>query len=418
MKLTLVTLLAASAVQAISWQQGNNGAVLWSNDCDWSGGDIAAIATTGEDCATQCLATVGCVKFSWRSGTCWVKNYSAGSAFVSSGEMCGFTFGAYNQAIAQDFADPSIMLDSGGTWYAVATSGNGKTVQQASSQDFYHWTIINDALPAVGAWVDPTNTGIWAPEVRQLGQGSYVMYYTGKLPGQNSHCIGTATASTPAGPYNPAPNPLICNVAQGGVIDPSGFEDVTGARYILYKIDGNNVGNGGVCGNTVAPIHSTPIMLQAVGNDGVTLIGNPIQLIDRGAADGPLIEAPSLVYWDGWYYLFFSSNCYSTPQYDISYAVATSVTGPYTKVGAPNAPLLITGDYNLSSPGGATAINVLSMFAYKKYNLSFLSKVDDEYVNFVFHANLNGQNINNGRAMYATANICLNNGVVTLNCAM
>ena len=38
--------------------------------------------------------------------------------------------------------------------------------------------------------------------------------------------------------------------------------------------------------------------------------------------------------------MFFSSNNYNTLNYDISYAVSQSVTGPFTKVQAPNAPFL------------------------------------------------------------------------------
>ena len=51
------------------------------------------------------------------------------------------------------------------------------------------------------------------------------------------------------------------------------------------------------------------------------------------------------------YVLFFSSNCYNTDLYDISYATASSISGPYTKA---SSPLLVTGDYNLTAPGGAT----------------------------------------------------------------
>lgn len=60
-----------------------------------------------------------------------------------------------------------------------------------------------------------------------------------------------------------------------------------------------------------------------------------------------------------WYYLFFSSNIYSSTLYDISYAVSQSVTGPYTKAQAPNAPFLTTGSSGLTAPGGATVINSL-----------------------------------------------------------
>lgn len=96
----------------------------------------------------------------------------------------------------------------------------------------------------------------------------------------------------------------------------------------MYKVDGNSMGNGGVCGNTVEPIQSTPIMLQRVAGDGVTLLGPPVQLLDREDEDGPLIEAPALVRAPGgWYVLFFSSGCYNSDSYDVGYAIAENITG-------------------------------------------------------------------------------------------
>ena len=95
-------------------------------------------------------------------------------------------------------------------------------------------------------------------------------------------------------------------------------------------------------------------MLQKLEADGITPNGDPIQILDRGEADGPLIEAPDLILVNGTYFLFFSSNCFNGPYYDTSYATASSVTGPYTKS---SSPLLLSGDDNgaLYSPGGATA---------------------------------------------------------------
>lgn len=90
-------------------------------------------------------------------------------------------------------------------------------------------------------------------------------------------------------------------------------------------------------------------MLQQVGDDGVSLIGEAVQILTNDPADGPDVEAPSLILKDGTYYLFFSSNCYSTDAYDVSYATAASVGGPYTK----QDPLLVTGMDGLSGPGGA-----------------------------------------------------------------
>ena len=140
--------------------------------------------------------------------------------------------------------------------------------------------------------------------------------------------------------------------SQGGAIDPAGFADSDGKLYVVYKIDGNSLGGGGTCGNGNEE-YSTPIMLQEVNSDGVTANGDPTQILDRGDADGPLIEAPDLILKDGTYYLFFSSNCYNGPDYDTSYATATAVGGPYTKA---SSPLLVSGDDGgaLNSPGGAT----------------------------------------------------------------
>ena len=95
-------------------------------------------------------------------------------------------------------------------------------------------------------------------------------------------------------------------------------------------------------------------MLQQVSaNDGITLIGGPQQILERGKYDGPLIEAPSLLRTsEGIYVLFFSSNCYNGFLYATSYATSTNgIRGPYRKS---STPLLLTGDHGdqLQSPGG------------------------------------------------------------------
>lgn len=169
--------------------------------------------------------------------------------------------------------------------------------------------------------------------------------------------MGAATSKNVLGPYVPLETPFACPDVDtlGGGIDPDGFHDLsTNKRYVVYKVDGNSIGHGGVCGNTVEPIVPTPLMLQEVAADGVTLIGSAAQILDRDDMDGPLIEAPSLHRSDeGIYFLFFSSNCYTTPQYDVSYATATNVWGPYTKS---SRPLLVTSDADLTGPGGLDII--------------------------------------------------------------
>lgn len=259
-------------------------------------------------------------------------------------------------AINTDFPDPAIFQDKDKKWYAFATSGNNKHIQVATAIDpMGSWTMIDkEPLPRAGNWTTG-GKNTWAPDVRIVGNGTYVMYYSGELAKDpRFHCLGAATSSSILGPYNPIDEPLACHLDSGGVIDPSGFLDTaTGKRYVVYKIDGNSIGHGGECNNAVKPLVSTPIMLQEVGPDGVTKIGGPVKILDREDRDGPLVEAPNLVRAkDGSYAILFSSHCFSTTLYNVNYAVATDVKGPYKR---PASPLVQTGDFNLTSPGGATA---------------------------------------------------------------
>lgn len=267
------------------------------------------------------------------------------------------------QVIGSDFADPAL-LQVGNQWWAFASNnhktiaavgGNLINVQVARSSDFNSWTLTgNDALPTVGAWANPNagNQGaaVWGPSVAKNKNGQFVLHYSAAVKGSpGKHCVGAAIASQPQGPYVPQTTPLACPLSQGGAIDSSAFQDADGSLYVLYKVDGNSIGHGGVCGNTVAPIQPTPIMLQRLADDGFTPVGSPVELLDRSSLDGPLIEGPSLMRTsDGKYVLFFSSNCFATSKYDIAYAFANSIDGPYVKAG----PMMVTGTNGLYAPGG------------------------------------------------------------------
>lgn len=109
----------------------------------------------------------------------------------------------------------------------------------------------------------------------------------------NDHCIGIATATSPEGPFAPENSPLICDLSNGGVIDASGFEAPGGALYILWKVDGNSIGK------------STPIKIQHVGANGFDLLGLPITLITNDPIDGGIVEAPSMIFWDGCKFLLW-----------------------------------------------------------------------------------------------------------------
>lgn len=125
------------------------------------------------------------------------------------------------------------------------------------------------------------------------------MYYsaiTVAKPNGSKHCVGAATSKTILGPYTAQADALFCPLSKGGTIDASGFKDRNGKRYVVYKVDGNSMGRGGPCGNTVEPIVGTPLMLQPVAADGYTFTDNAVALLDNnGAADQGILEAPVLI---------------------------------------------------------------------------------------------------------------------------
>ena len=182
------------------------------------------------------------------------------------------------------------------------------------------------------------------------------MYYAAAVASSpNQHCIGAATAPSIEGPYTPLETPLFCDLSVGGAIDPNGFFDpVSQTQWVVYKVDGNSIGHGGACGNDVAPIVPTPIVLQQVSTtDGVTLIGDAYEIMTNSASDGSGIEAPALLYTASsqTYTLFFDSGCFTNPASNVQYATSQSLTGQYYRN---PTPFLVTGDTSgdVYIPGG------------------------------------------------------------------
>ncbi|KAF5389062.1 hypothetical protein D9757_004999 [Collybiopsis confluens] len=267
---------------------------------------------------------------------------------------------------SQNFPDPSFIFTD--QYYAFSTTSGGLNVPVATSPDFHSWSYLShDALPTVGAWT--VKNTIWAPDVVAVS-GGFVLFYAGQSAANPGfHCVGVATSKTVEGPYTAQAQPLV-----------------------FWKVDGNNIGHGGNCNNGVAPIVSTPIMIQKLTADGTAFASGSVatQILDRDDIDGPLVEAPSLTRSaEGIYFLTFSSNCYSSSLYDVSYATASHILGPYTK----QPWLMITGNpySQLFAPGGAD--------------------ISPDGTKMVFHADL-GTNANT-RQMY-TANIAFSGTTITI----
>ena len=258
--------------------------------------------------------------------------------------------------ISTNFQDPCV-LNISNTYYAFSgPNGNPPlNVQLATSADFNSWTVRSgyDALPNPGPWA-ASPPHVWAPDVNFLPSGGFVLYFTATVASSpNQHCVGAALSTSVTGPFTPLSAPLTCDLSAGGSIDPDLFIDpLSGALYLIYKVDGNSIAtSGGACGNGDGAT-PTPIMLQQVTENGYTFVGPAIEILANIPSDGAGIEAPTLFYdtTSGLYVLLFNSGCFTSTDYSILYATAPTVTGPYTRRGVLFATGATAGDIQL--PGG------------------------------------------------------------------
>jgi beta-xylosidase len=221
-----------------------------------------------------------------------------------------------NPVISANFPDPFI-LKVDNTYYAYSTNANSRNVPVATSTDLITWEIGRDALPALPSWVDISNKNVWAPEVLRIDD-QYLLYYTARDKTSNRQCIGLATSDSPEGPFrDTSDTPFICQADQGGSIDASPFRDEDGTLYLYWKNDGN------CC------LQATYLYGQPLAPDGMSLIGEPVQLVRNDQPwKGPVVEAPTMWRHGDRYYLFYSGNVYSGEAYAIGYATCESPLGP------------------------------------------------------------------------------------------
>ncbi|HEX8703457.1 MAG TPA: glycoside hydrolase family 43 protein [Myxococcaceae bacterium] len=271
--------------------------------------------------------------------------------YFSGTNKCGMSFrytgcgGLYqNPVVPVDCADPGVVHD--GTQYVAACTSGGaaNAFPLRTSRDLVNWTAAGNIFPSTGKPTWATGD-YWAPEIHKVGT-RFIAYFTARHS-NGKLSIGAATSASALGPYTDLGRPLVHDTTMG-MIDATYFRDTAGTPYLVWKADGNAVGQ------------PTPIYGQQLSADGLSLVGTRRTLISNNLAwEGSVVEAPWVVARGGYYYLFYSGNAYYNSTYAVGVARATSPLGPYTKLGAP---ILKTGagwvgpGHNsvVTGPGGDT----------------------------------------------------------------
>ena len=270
---------------------------------------------------------------------------------ITSGAIAHLTSasGSYTNPLAGfDFPDPEVVR-VGSTYYAFATGHAGDNVSEMSTDDLGSWPQspgqLTDALPQVGSWAEVSPfEAVWAPSVIQVG-GGWLLFYAAIDRTSGARCIGVASATAPAGPYqDDRADPLVCQPALGGDIDPDAYYGADGHLYLAWKSnDGSAPGPATLWGAALT-----------IGPGGVSLAGSPTALVTEDQVWEITVENPAMVVSGGRYLLLFSGGRSGDSTYATGYAACLGPLGPCQQ---PFDRPVLASSTAVAGPGGASVFS-------------------------------------------------------------
>ncbi len=246
--------------------------------------------------------------------------------------------------------DPSL-IKAGKTYYVFSTGGG---LQIRTSTDLIHWQYEGPVFDAIPAWISKAVgndvTSLWAPDIA-YHNGVYYLYYCGSVFGKNTSVIGLATNTT-----LDRTSPNYHWIDQGPVIksdltddfnaiDPNLTFDVSGQPWLTFGSFWSGI--------QLMKLDPQTFKLASSSETRYYLANN--------YADNNAIEAPYLIYRNGYYYLFASIDfcCRGADStYKTVVGRASSITGPYfnqdgNRMGDQGEfTIILQGQGNVRGPGG------------------------------------------------------------------
>lgn len=234
-------------------------------------------------------------------------------------------------------ADPTIRYFEGQYW--LYTTHDEFSAKSNATFDMRDWRAYSS--PDLKTWTDHgavmriedigwAADDAWAVDV-VYRNGLYYMFFP-----VDKKYIGVATSTSPAGPFRDAiGKPLVRSDmpnAPGMTIDPCVFIDDDGSAYLYFGNDDPAAALATLGASNPLNAHNAPRMVKLKGN--LLELDGPIQDVP-GVTN--FFEASFMHKRNGIYYLSYAANGGFS---DISYATATSPTGPFTMRGVVNDRLL------------------------------------------------------------------------------
>ncbi len=223
------------------------------------------------------------------------------------------------------YADPTIYVENGKYYLTGTRNQEPQGFAILESTDLEHWTVPDgSSLQLILRKGDRTygEKGFWAPQYFK-DKRTYYFTYTA-----NEQTV-IASSKSVFGPFQQKEVKPIDASAKN--IDSFLFKDDDG-KYYLYHVRFNkgnylwvaefDIKKGSIkpetlkqCMDCTEPWEKTPNYKSA-----------------------PVMEGPTVMKWDGVYYLFYSANHFMNIDYSVGYATASSPFGPWKK--HPNSPII------------------------------------------------------------------------------
>lgn len=241
--------------------------------------------------------------------------------------------------------DPTAIYENG-TWYEMQT---GPGIYGKYSTDGFFWHPLPPVFPDGLSWWKtyvPNQEGIdvWAPDLKYFN-GRVWLYYSISTFGSRESAIGLASATS---------------MAEGSWRDDG---------LVIRTTSANNY--NAIDPDLVIDKNGNPWLTFGSWNSGIKLVRlNPNTMKPSGmlhsiASRGGGIEAPTIIYRQGYYYLFTSIGkcCAGTDStYQIMYGRSANIAGPYVDKNGVSlmqggGSILDAGNSQWVGPGGQDIVN-------------------------------------------------------------